>query len=63
MDPTVKSKPPRLSVEAEMVAAVLHALENAPHKYRIDFQVYWEWYDGPRADAIAKARAVLDSAG
>ena len=63
MDPAVKSKPVFIPPDVTLMAALLHALDTAPHKHRIDFQVYWDWYDGPRAEAVAKARAVLDSAG
>jgi hypothetical protein len=35
------------------------ALEEAPHKFRMDFQPYWDWYDGDRAATLAAIVAVL----
>ena len=35
------------------------ALEEAVHKHRIDFQPYWDWYDGPRTKILDEITAVL----
>ena len=41
------------------VASLVGALETAPHKHMIDFQRYWDWYDGPRVTAVAEAVQVM----
>lgn len=35
-----------------LMETLKRALESAPHKTRIDFQAYWDWFDGPRQDAL-----------
>ena len=58
-DPAFKARVSSLSPEVE---ALRRALENAPHKHRIDFQAYWDWYDGPRAKALAGISKVISEA-
>lgn len=41
------------------VQALQTALEEAPHKHRIDFDPYWVWYDGARAEALRNAETAL----
>ena len=48
---------PRDLVAALKVA--IDALESAPHKTRLDFQPYWDWYDGNRERAIQQAMDAL----
>lgn len=43
----------------DALRAAMQGLVDAPHKHRIDFQPYWDWYDGPRARALAEANAAL----
>ena len=38
-----------------VVESLAKALSHAPHKHRIDFQPYWDWYDGHRALALKEA--------
>lgn len=43
----------------DMLAVLVETLHAAPHKHRLDFQPYWDWFDGPRANAIGQAEALL----
>jgi hypothetical protein len=43
----------------EALYDVIAALEDAPEKRRLDFQPYWDWFDGPRAASLNKVRAAL----
>lgn len=55
MDPRAQ----RIQDLEELAARLAAALEQAPHKHVIDFQLYWNWYDGQRAAVLADAAAAL----
>ena len=43
----------------DTIEILIRALDDAPHKTRMDFQPYWDWYDGPRTVAILRGAAML----
>ena len=43
----------------DMLLKAQQALEDATDKHRIDFQPYWDWYDGPRATTLDDIVAIL----
>ena len=44
---------------AATIKLLVDALEAAPHKHRLDFQPYWDWYDGNRERAIQQGMDAL----
>jgi hypothetical protein len=54
--------PVRTPETAPLVDALNFALEallEAPHKHRIDFQPYWDWYAGARTGAVEHLQKIL----
>jgi hypothetical protein len=43
----------------DMLVKARETLAGAPHKHRIDFQPYWDWYDGDRAQMVEEITALL----
>lgn len=48
-----------MTQDREIIKLLMHALEQAPHKHRIDFQAYWDWWDGQREPVLDMARDML----
>ena len=49
---------------AELVDALKHcvaALEDAPARFRINFEPYWQWQQQAQQPALAQAKAALDA--
>jgi hypothetical protein len=43
----------------DMLVKAQEALRDATDKRRIDFQPYWDWYDGPRAETLGEIAVIL----